>query len=124
MTEPLASERRWTEGPGLLWLWSGVLLAPLGWIVHLNLSYGVATLVCPGSRMWLVAATLVSLACAGVGGVLAWRVWATVGEGAEEDGSIVGRSRFMGVSGVWLSALFGTVILVQSVPPFFLRLCE
>jgi hypothetical protein len=122
--QAIASERRWTTGRALLVLWSGVLFAPLGWILHLSVSYGMATLVCPGSRWLLGAATVGSLALALTGGWIAWRTWREIGTGQETDGSVIGRSRFMAVSGLALTAMFVTAILVQSIPPLFLRFCE
>ena len=120
----LESERPWTAGQGLLWLWSGLLLAPLGWVIHLNASYGLATLACGASRWWLVGATVLSLTAAAAGGYFAWRTSTMLGRGDVHDGSVIGRSRFMGMAGLWLSAFFAAVILVQSVPQIFLTPCE
>lgn len=101
-----------------------MLLAALGLMMYLNGSYGVATLVCSGSRWLLAAATAGSLVLALAGGWIAWRTWQEIGTGQETDGSVIGRSRFMAVSGVALSGMFATAILVQSIPPLFLRFCE
>lgn len=124
MPDALESERRWTTGRALLTLWSGVLLGPLAWILHLTVSYGVATLACGGGRLILVVTTLGTLAIAAAGGGIAWGVWREIGPGHETDGSIIGRSRFMGAGGVALSVLFAVVIAVQSIPPLLFTSCD
>lgn len=124
MADVLESERRWTTGRALLTLWSAVLLGPIAWILHLNVSYAVATLACAGGRMILIATTLLTLAIAAAGGWIGWRVWSEIGPGSETDGSVIGRSRFMGAGGLALSVLFAVVILVQSIPPILYTSCE
>ncbi len=124
MTDALDSERRWTTGRAILALWSGVLLPPLAWVLHLNVSYALATLACQHARATLLLTTGVSLAVAGVGGAIAWRVWSEIGPGHEADGSVIGRSRFMGMGGVALAILFAVVIVVQTIPTLLFTSCD
>lgn len=107
-------------------LWAGLLLAPLGWMLHLALSYALVPLAChSGWTLLLPVVSLVSLAVAGVGGLTAWRSWNDVGrKWPTTEGGILFRSRFMALSGLLTSLLFATVIVAQWVPSFAMTPCH
>jgi hypothetical protein len=55
----------------------------------------------------------------------AWRAWHHTGAtGQTEEGGAIGRSRFMALSGIGLSALFALVVLASAIPIIFLGACD
>lgn len=128
MSGPIAdADRRYTSRRGLIELWTGVLLAPLAWSLHLSISYYAAAVFCgSGGRVFLFASSAVFLgvACAGC-----WyartnyrntgREWPT----GDHDGVLI-RSRFLAVSGLLLAGLSALLIVAQTIPMFFLEPCR
>lgn len=115
---------RWQEPRTLLSQWAGVLLGPLGWALHLQVSYTLATFACEDVyRLSLHATSLVSLLIAFAGLYFGWRNW-QASRDAAPPGHRVARSRFMAASGVALSVFFAIVIVAQWIPMFFLEPCR
>jgi hypothetical protein len=55
----------------------------------------------------------------------AWRAWHQAGATSHtEEGGSIGRSRFMALSGIGLSALFALVVLASAIPIIFLGACD
>lgn len=68
--------------------------------------------------------TLATLALAVAGGLVAWRDWRrSGGEWPGEEGSVLARSRFMGVLGLLTSAFFALVIVAEWAAKLFLDPC-
>lgn len=105
-------------------LWFGVLAGPLAWTAHLLLSYPLVYVAC-GVGWWgmalLNAITLATALLAVAGGVVGWRSWRRAGPGADPP---AGSVRFMGRSGVLLSALFLFAILLEGAPNLALSPCS
>jgi hypothetical protein len=122
MTETLGE--RWQEPRTLLRQWAGVLLGPLGWALHLQVSYTLATFACEDVwRLTLHTTFVVSLAIALAGFYVAWGNW-QASKGAAPEGHRLDRSRFMAVSGIGLSAFFAVVIVAQWIPTLFIEPCR
>jgi hypothetical protein len=104
----------------------GLLVAPVAWLLHLQVSYLLAVFTCGSEWEFLKhMVTLLTLILAAIGGWTAWRSWQRTGREwpKKDEGGIVGRSRFMAASGVALSALFFLVIIAEGLPNFFLNAC-
>lgn len=116
------------DSRGLFRLWGGWLLAILGWVLHLGLSYGLIEWYCQRSRdlaphtlrTILHGITLVAALMAITGLVLAWRNLRTVRRSPDARD----RSHFMAVAGVLSSTLFLGIILAQGLPIMILELCQ
>jgi hypothetical protein len=108
-------------------LWTGLLLAPLAFLVNLEVGYLLVRRSCLGNdRLPVHVVQIVCLLLALAGGVVAWRVWRA--EGAQwpggEAGGPAGRTRFLAGLGLLLSAQFALVILAQWIPSFMLSPCQ
>jgi hypothetical protein len=120
-----ASEHYFTDARGLLSLWAGVLLAPLAFLLNLQVTYMLVALECDNATPWLHASSLLMLLLALGGGWLAWRDWRRTGGGRPGDGGgVVPRSRFLAVMGLMTSALFALIILMQWVAVLLLQPCR
>jgi len=112
--------------PRFLWLLFGCSAAPLAWLGHVMLAYGVTAHVCypadhpvAASANWLFAllifVDLVSLALCLAGAWVSWRIWLLV-RGGE------GRNRFLALWGLMSSLWFFVAVLFNviaslTVPP-------
>jgi hypothetical protein len=123
MTEPVAE--RFSRTRGKLALWAGLLVPPAAWMLHLLVSYSLQRYICRTGAVWLfhltTAATLLPVIAVGW---VAWRAWRDTGAPRETTGSgVLGRSRFMALSGVALSIAFAVLILVEWIPVYLLDPC-
>ncbi|WP_104203852.1 hypothetical protein [Billgrantia saliphila] len=108
-----------------LLLWTGWLVGPAAWALHLMGSYLLISRACETGAMWtLHGMTLVTLLMALVGVAVAWRQWDRAGRRwpGSGDGK-VSRIRFMAVMGWLISALSALLIVAEGVPNFFLSPC-
>lgn len=116
---------RWSTLPRLGWLWAGVLLPPVAWVVHLSITYAMASFVCHPPVTWPLY--LVSVAALGLS---LWGGWISRGirqASADETGDApnsTARARFMAQSGLLLSGIFSLAILAQTIPMFVLEPCR
>jgi len=107
-------------------LWTGVLLAPIAFLLNLEVAYALVPVACSAKTRLLVHVVhLVCLLLAVFGGVTAWGRWAEGGRTWPGDaGDLVARSRFMAGLGLLLSAMFALVIVAQWIPSFVLSPCQ
>lgn len=114
--------------------------AALAWTVHLLASYLVVTVWCAsgwrGMDIALVAVTVVCAAAAAVTGVAAFRLWRR-GQAAQRHDGESGRpepwdgrmgergarTAFIAVLALFMTAIFGYLILLQGVPALFGTSC-
>ena len=96
------------------------------WLIFLQANYMLAPSACLSqSKTMLAIVTGVAFFGALVPAFAAWRAWHQAGATAHtEDGDAVGRSRFMALSGIGLSALFALVVLASALPILFLGACD
>jgi hypothetical protein len=119
------SDGYFTDTRGLLSLWAGVLLAPLAFLLNLQVTYALAAMACDHATPWLHTSSLLMLLLALGGGWLAWRDWRRTGGGQPGDGGgAVPRSRFLAVLGLMTSALFALIILMQWMAVLILQPCR
>lgn len=134
-----APEERRPEGPAvelayhphLGLLMYGVLAGPVGWAVQFFFSYAAAATLCHG--VWafsFYAVAALSFLLAALGLWIARREWVRAGrpirtEDAHGPGSTTsdGRIRFLLFGGMFISAFFMVVIVIQTLPIFFLEPC-
>jgi cytochrome c biogenesis factor len=114
------------DAPEIRALWAGVLLAPVAFLLNLELAYAVVPHACSSqNRLPVHLVHLVCLLIALVGGAFALRSWRSCGETwPGEEGGAVSRSRFMAGLGLLLSVLFALVIVAQWIPSFVLSPCQ
>lgn len=121
-------------------LWFGLLGAPLAWSLQLLIGYAFSANRCfPGTQLQLhtpttgintalVVMTVVALLIAAAAGVTAWRSWKATHheEGGKEEEALEvgeGRTRFMALSGMLLSVLFGLAVFFSGLSPFVVPAC-
>jgi hypothetical protein len=121
-------------------LWLGLFGAPVAWSVQLLASYALVAHGCypdaeplmmpviPGLRTLVLGASGVALGVALMAGGLAWRSWRTTQhKSAGEHEALLevgeGRTRFMALAGMLLSAVFLMGIIMNAVPVLMLRAC-
>ncbi|MBA3432385.1 MAG: hypothetical protein H0U16_13035 [Actinobacteria bacterium] len=113
-------------------LWFGTLAAPAAWALQILTGDQLFELVCaPGSRNTGVLGVhpetimlVLSLACAVAavcGAVVSYRAWRAV---RYDDPSTGGRAPWMGMAGMFVSGLFGILIVQGFFPTWFLGVCE
>lgn len=103
-----------------------LFLAPFAAMLHLQLSYMDVRHACRHAselRLHLESAVLLAIALIGV--LVAWRGWHAVGATwPADEGGPEGRSRFLFLTGLLLSALFSLVIVAQWLAVFLLAPCQ
>jgi hypothetical protein len=106
--------------------WAGVVGGALVWLAYLQISYALSPGACnAGDKTALMVVTVIALLAVAGTGFFAWRSWQEAGaHAATEEGGATGRSRFMGIAGLGLSALFALVVLSNVVPIIFLGACD
>jgi hypothetical protein len=98
-------------------LWTGLLLAPIAWAVHLQFVYAASQQVC-NERLtpaMLQAASITCLALAVAAGLLATWNWFTAGAKwpSDERSDLIARRRFLSAEGMLSALLFALVIAAQ-----------
>ena len=107
-------------------LWTGVLAAPIVWLISFEANFALAPLACTlETKLALYIISICALALAAGSGLLAWKQWKELGqEWPGEGGETISRARIMAVGGVLMSAMFFLVILAQAIPEVLLGACE
>jgi hypothetical protein len=113
---------RW---PGLMRLTVGWVGGPIAALANQQLTYVANMWACGhGHHGVLHVIPLICLAAAIGVGVLAYRDWAMVGRGVEdEEATVATRSRFVSLLGMAMSALSALVILAQWLAVFVFDPC-
>lgn len=121
----MSSDHSGFHPEGLLTLWVGVLLAPLAWFLHQQVSYLLVYRACEsGSLAGFAVSTVLMLLLVGAGGFLAWRAWKYVGGGWRETGDRdLDRTRFLALLGLMGSGLFSVLIAAQWIPTLLVGPC-
>ena len=123
--EPKAADE-FKETRGIVWLWAGMLTAPLAFLLHLEVNYALVTQLCQSEHklaMYLVTVLFVLISAAG--GFISWRNWETAGrKWPGEEATVSERSRFMSVVGLLVSALVVVALIWQLVPQFMFDPCQ
>ena len=107
-------------------LWAANLLGPFAVLAGLEIAYIFADRACTTGDMLPVHLTWVaSLLVAAFAAGLGWREWRRWGGGhAGEDEAPGGRSRFLAVMGMLLSATAALVIVAQWSAAFVFHPCQ
>ena len=119
------AETYFVQRRGILVLWGGLLLGPVAWISHQQVSYLLVYWACGSGGMFVFhVLTILLLLLAGLGVYLAWTAWRHSGpEWADEGGTVSDRSRFLALTGLLLNGLFSLVILAQWLPTLLVDPC-
>lgn len=105
-------------------LWTGWLLGPLAWGVHLMASYLLVSWVCAGGGRWaLHAVTVATAALALLAGLIAYVQWRPTRGGGQGGHGARERVRFMAVGGTIISALMVLIIIAEGIPNFIVSPC-
>ncbi len=108
-----------------LLLWTGWVIGPAAWALHLMGSYLLVARACEADAIWMLhGTTLVTLLLALAGTAVAWWQWGRAGRRwpGSGDGE-AGLIRFMAVMGLFISALSALIIVAEGIPNFFLGPC-
>jgi hypothetical protein len=107
-------------------LWVGLLLAPIAFLINLEVAYALVPTACASHHELPVH--LVHLACFLLtlyGLLTARRCWKDTGATwPGEGGDPLARSRFLAGIGLLVSAMFVLVIVAQWIPSFVLDPCQ
>jgi len=116
---------RFARWPGMLSLSLGLLLGPVAALVNEGMVYATNMWMCgAGSPLSLHAITVICLAIAIGGGLLARADWARVGRGTENEAATIdSRSRFLALAGMAGSALSALFIVMQWLAVFVFNSC-
>src|SRR3954470_6357162 len=120
------AEKEFSEPTGKLWLWLGLLIAPLVFLLHLEVNYSLVTQLCQSThKIAIPLVTLAAILVAAAGGLIAWRNWREAGRKLPgEGGTIIEPSRLMAAVGVFISLLFIVILVAQWIPQFFFDPCH
>jgi hypothetical protein len=107
-------------------LWVANLLGPLAALLALQLAYMLAVRACRSGELWPVhVAHLAGLGLAVAGGMIGYREWLRWrNEPGGEQGGPEGRSYFLAIIGVLVSAMAALVIVAQWSAVAFFRPCQ
>jgi len=108
-------------------LWAGVFAGPAAWALDETVSYSLAPTACAaGAKLPLHLASVAAFLLALLGLLTAAAAWRRVGGGGEAEGPgaspILGRRRFMALSGIVLSAGCALSIVALEIPNLVLPL--
>ncbi len=108
-------------------LLTGLLGAPLAWLLYLEINYALVPWACRHGHprhpvLYLVATAALLAALAS--GALAWREWRLAGRRSSDEAPPPGRAAFMALTGLANSALFALVILAAALPLAWLSACD
>lgn len=120
------SELAYFDSPrGIIALWFGFLGGPAAWYLHLNISYSLVRLICEtGDTVLLHLTTFVTLAVALGALLVAVRSWRRLEQPRLTTGSgTAGRSRFLALGGIALSAFFALTLITAWIPDFLIEPC-
>lgn len=119
------AERYYAGHRGIATLVLGTLLPPLAWMLHLSVSFTVATALCGSSIQWVLhLLTAGALAISLGGGLLAVRNWHATGEDTNPDeGGTLARSKFLALAGMASFAFFTLAILAAAVANLMVGSC-
>ena len=114
------------DGTRIGLLWTSNLLGPVAALAGLEIAYIFADRACVTGDMLPVHLTwLASLLLAVLGGWLGYREWRRWGGShAGEDAGLGGRSRFLALMGMLLSAVAALVIAAQWSAAFLFHPCQ
>ena len=114
------------DAPHIRSLWTGLLLAPIAFLINLEVAYALVPTACSSHNELLVHLThLVCLLLTLYGLLTARRAWRLTGNTwPGEEGDPLARSRFMAGTGMLVSAMFVLVIVAQWIPSFVLDPCQ
>jgi hypothetical protein len=106
--------------------WIGVLGGPIVWLIFLQVNYMLAPSACLSQNKTMLGIVTIIALFGTIGSAsAAWRAWHQAGATSHtEEGGSIGRSRFMALSGIGLSALFALVVLASAIPIIFLGACD
>jgi hypothetical protein len=107
-------------------LWTGLLLAPIAFLIDLEVAYALVPTACSTRNQLPVHLShLACLVLALFGGFTAVRCWRATGSTwPGEQGGPLARSRFMAGIGMLMSALFVLLIIAMWIPSFILDPCQ
>lgn len=122
------AERYYAGNRGIATLIFGFLLPPAAWLLHLSISFAVATALCHNGSaggLWVLhLLTLGALGVSGTAGYLAWRNWHATGADTNPDeGGTLARSKFLAIAGLASSAFFTLAILTAEGASLMLGPC-
>jgi hypothetical protein len=120
------AERDFSQTRGITWLWAGILIAPLAFLIHLSINYALVTQLCQSPhKLSMHLVTILFLLIAAGGGFIAWLNWARLGrKWPGEGGNVRERSRFMAVVGFIISVLVIFSLIAQWIPQFIFDPCQ
>src|SRR3954464_15613241 len=103
------------DAPHLRALWVGLILAPVAFLINLEVAYALVPTACSSHNELPVHLTHLACLLLALYGLLTarrtWRMIGTIWPG--EAGDPLARSRFLSGTGTLVSALFVLVILAQ-----------
>ena len=118
-----------TRSPRFLWQLFGVFAAPLAWLGHMMLSFGVSASVCyPAHHPLMLTPTgplfkalllfdALALGICIAGGLVSWRAWRKMRAGP-------GRNRFLAQAGLMSSLCFAAAILFNVLASLVVPSCQ
>ena len=114
------------EHVGLMRLMGALLLAPLAWLLDLQISYALVKWSCAHDRPEVLL--LVSLGSLALIGGAAWLSWSALrilrGDGRLEGGRMEDRSYFLALAGLAMSGIFALLVVTSLAPRYLLSPCE
>lgn len=112
-------------GDRQLWLWGGVVAAPILWFADQQTHLLLVSWACRSGQLWLLhlSSALFLLSTCAVGATAFWK-WRGH-SGAHSEGFGVGSGAgFLALLGVWSSGLFALLIVAQAIPVFVIDPCQ
>ena len=101
----------------------GILLGPLAWFLHQQVSYLLVSRACAtGSLVLLYVWSAAMLLVVGGGASLSWKSFKRAAGGRSDGGDEV-LDRFLALGGLMSSGLFSALIVAQWVPTILVDPC-
>ena len=126
MSDRSTQSLRPIAGRNLSTVWSGIVAAPLVFLIHLQVGYALVPVACrTQSGLLTHGPTALAVLLAGGLAGLSFRSWRRHGsEWPDSSAGVPTRNRFLGALGVMVSALVIVALLAQWLPVWFVDPCS
>jgi hypothetical protein len=123
---PPDARARYDRPGAVLLLWFGFLGGAIAWLLHLFIGYLLVGYACHFGLTFLIhIVSVVLLGVSLLSGWVSYRSWQDLGRSTEDEGEgVIGRSRWMALSGMVAGGWFAVVIVAQWIPVFMLPPCR
>jgi hypothetical protein len=122
----MSTSHRSTQERAPVLQWIGLFLAPITFLLHLQLGYVLVPWSCTHRQdLWMHVAGIASVLLGAYGTWAAWRTWMRAGREAPGEGAgSLPRTRMLGACGAGMGAILTLILFAQWLSALFIGTCQ